>query len=75
MKGTYRVDEHVSFEFGVVKKSFLAALKVALEKFVAVHGHVLLQRRSVTENFSTAFKMAFEGARHTTGARSDAGHA
>jgi hypothetical protein len=40
---TYGVDEHVALQFGVVQESLVAPLKVASEKFVTVHGHVLLK--------------------------------
>ena len=47
------MDKHVALELGVVEEPLLAAGMGALEQLVTVHGHVLLQRRSITKDLST----------------------
>jgi hypothetical protein len=54
------VHKHVPFEFRIVKETFFAARVDALEKLIAMHCHVLLQRCSVTENLSARGQMALK---------------
>lgn len=57
---TYRVDQHVSLQFGVVQESLAAALMGTLEELIAVHCVVLLQTCPIVEDLAAALQGAPE---------------
>jgi len=57
-----RVHQHVALQFRVVQKPFVAAIKRALEQFIAVNSHVFLQTCSVVKNFGAGLKVTLENA-------------
>ena len=50
---TYSVNQHMPFEFSIIKKPFAAAIMSALEELIPVNSIVLLKGGSITECFPT----------------------
>jgi hypothetical protein len=51
------VDEHVALEFSVIEESFFTSRMYTRIELITMNCHVLLQRGSIIENFTTGFKM------------------